>query len=144
MIGTAAKRVDTPEKATGRARFISDVIVPGMVHAKLWRSPVPHARIVAIDTARAAAAPGVLAVCTAADLPVRSLYFGAAFRDQPILADQVIRFAGEPVVAVIADSEARAAAALRLVEVRWQEQPPIISLEAALAPGAPLLHPSLA
>src|SRR6266705_42977 len=140
MIGTAAKRVDTPEKATGRARFISDVIVPGMVHAKLWRSPVPHARIIAIDTSRARKAPCVIAVLTAKDLPVKDLYYGPAFKDQPLLADGVIRHAGEPVVAIVAETIAQADAALPLVAVEWHELPVVDSLDAALAPGAPMLH----
>src|SRR5262249_12625222 len=105
-VGVAARRVDTPEKATGRARFISDVVVAGMVHAKLWRSPVPHAKITAIDTSRAEKAPGVIAVLTATDLPVKDLYYGPAFKDQPLLADGVIRHAGEPVVAVGPDTAA--------------------------------------
>jgi CO/xanthine dehydrogenase Mo-binding subunit len=66
-VGTRANRVDTPAKATGRACFITDVVVPGMVHAKLWRSPLPHARIVAVDVTRAARAPGVVAVATAGE-----------------------------------------------------------------------------
>jgi CO/xanthine dehydrogenase Mo-binding subunit len=140
MIGTAARRVDTPEKATGRARFISDVVVPGMVHARLWRSPVPHARITGVDLSRARAAPGVLAVLTAADLPVKDLYYGPAFKDQPLLADGVIRHAGEPVVAVIADTVAHADAACALVGLDYAELPFVDTLEAALAPGAPVLH----
>src|SRR5881398_803264 len=143
MIGTAAKRVDTPAKATGRARFISDVVVPGMAHAKLWRSPVPHARILRVDPARAARANGVLAVLTAADLPVKDLYYGPAFKDQPVLADGVIRYAGEPVVAVVAETAAQAEAALALVAVEWEELPTVATLDAALAPGAPVLHARL-
>jgi CO/xanthine dehydrogenase Mo-binding subunit len=142
VVGTAAPRLDTPEKAAGRARFITDVVVPGMVHAKLWRSPVPHARIVALDTARAARAPGVLAVLGAADLPVRDLYYGPAFKDQPLLADGVVRYAGEPVVAVVADTPAHAEAALRLVAADFAERPVVATLDDALAPGAPLLHPA--
>jgi len=142
-VGRAATRVDTPAKATGRARFISDVVVPGMVHAKLWRSPVPHARILRVDPARAARAEGVLAVLTAADLPVKDLYYGPAFKDQPMLADGVIRYAGEPVVAVVAETAAQAEAALALVAVEWEELPTVATLDAALAPGAPVLHARL-
>jgi CO/xanthine dehydrogenase Mo-binding subunit len=139
-IGTGARRVDTPAKATGRARFISDVAVPGMVHAKLWRSPVPHARILAVDASRARQAAGVIAVLTAADLAVKDLYYGPAFKDQPLLADGVIRHAGEPVVAVVADTVAHAEAALPLLSVEWAELPCVDSLDSALAPGAPVLH----
>jgi len=139
-VGTRARRVDTPEKATGRARFISDVAVAGMVHAKLWRSPLPHARIIGIDVTRAAAAPGVLAAVTAGDLPVRDLYYGPAFKDQPLLADGVVRYAGEPVVAVVADTAAHAEAACALVAVDLAELPVVDTLDGALAPGAPILH----
>ena len=139
-IGVAAARVDTPDKATGRARFISDVVVPGMAHAKLWRSPVAHAKILRVDTSRAARAPGVLAVVTAADLPVKDLYYGPAFKDQPLLGDGVVRHAGEPVVAIVADTLAHADAARAFVEVDFDELPAVDSLDAALAPGAPLLH----
>jgi CO/xanthine dehydrogenase Mo-binding subunit len=140
IVGTGAPRVDTPQKAAGRARFITDLAVPGMVHAKLWRSPVPHARLLGVDTARAAHAPGVLAVLAAADLPVRDLYYGPAFKDQPLLADGVIRYAGEPVVAVVADTAAAAEAALGLIDVRYAELPAVTTLDEALAPEAPLLH----
>ena len=143
VVGRSVSRVEAREKVTGRARYVTDLAVAGMVHARLWRSPLTHARIVAVDRARAAAAPGVLAVCTAADLPVRSLHFGAAFRDQPILAHEVVRYAGEAVVAVIADTEAHAAEAVRLLDVQLEELPAVTTLEAALAPGAPLLHPQL-
>jgi CO/xanthine dehydrogenase Mo-binding subunit len=139
-IGTAVRRVDSAEKATGRARFITDVVLPGMVHAKLWRSPVPHARILRVDTARAARLPGVLAVLAADELPVEDLYYGPAFKDQPLLADHVIRYAGEPVVAVVADTVAQAEAAVALVAVEWEELPVVDTLAAALAPAAPLLH----
>lgn len=139
-VGTAARRVDTPAKATGRARFISDTVVPGMVHAKLWRSPMPHARIGVIDLTRARQAPGVIAVLTAADLPVKDLYYGPAFKDQPLLADGVVRYAGEPVVAVVADTVAHAEAACGLVSVDLTELPVADNLDAALAAGAPILH----
>src|SRR2546425_1628012 len=143
VVGRAVPRLDARDKVTGAARYVSDLALPGLTHAKVWRSPVPRARIIEALTERAAAAPGVLAVCAAADLPVKRLYFGAAYRDQPILAHQVIRYAGEPVVAVVADSEAHAEAALALVDVRYEELPAVTSPEAALAPGAPLLHPNL-
>jgi CO/xanthine dehydrogenase Mo-binding subunit len=140
IVGTAAPRLDTPAKAAGRARFITDVAVPGMVHAKLWRSPLPHARIRAVDATRAARAPGVLAVLTAAELPVKDLYYGPAFKDQPLLADGVVRHAGEPVVAVVADTPARAEAALARLSVDLEALPAVTTLDEALAPGAPVLH----
>jgi CO/xanthine dehydrogenase Mo-binding subunit len=140
VVGRSVPRLDARDKVTGAARYVSDLTLPGMVHAKVWRSPVPHARIVRIQTERAAAGPGMLAVCTAADLPVKRLYYGPAYRDQPILAHEVIRYAGEPVVVVVADSDAHAAAALALVDVSYDELPAATSPEEALAPGASLIH----
>jgi CO/xanthine dehydrogenase Mo-binding subunit len=143
VVGRSLPRLDARDKVTGAARYVSDLAVPGMAHARLWRSPVPHARVLAVDAGRAAAAPGVLAVCSAADLPVTRLVYGPAYKDQPILAHEVVRYAGEPVVAVVADTPARADAALGLLDVRYEELPAATSAEEALAPGAPLIHATL-
>ncbi len=143
VVGQSVTRLDAREKVTGAARYVTDVALSGMAHAKVWRSPVPHARLVAIDTTRAAAAPGVLAVCTASDLPVKRLHYGPAFRDQPILAHEVIRYAGEPVVAIVADTERHAEAGLALLDVRYDELPAITRVEDALTPGAAVIHPDL-
>jgi CO/xanthine dehydrogenase Mo-binding subunit len=143
VVGRSVPRVDGRDKVTGAARYISDLALPEMAHAKLWRSPVPHARLRRVDGSRAASAPGVLAVCAAGDLPVKRLYYGPAFKDQPMLAHEVIRYAGEPVVAVVADTAAHAEAALARVDVAYDELPAVTSAEAATAPGAPLLHPAL-
>src|SRR5881409_3865510 len=143
VVGRSVPRLDARDKVTGAARYVSDLALPGLAHAKVWRSPVPHARIIEALTERAAAAPGVLAVCAAADLPVKRLYFGPAYRDQPILAHEVIRYAGEPVVAVVADTERHAQAALALVDVRYEELPAATSAEQALAANASLIHPEI-
>src|SRR5437899_951375 len=143
VVGRAVPRLDARDKVTGAARYVSDLALPGLAHARVWRSPVPHARIIETLTVRAAAAPGVLAVCAAADLPVKRLYFGPAYRDQPILAHEVIRYAGEPVVAVVADTERHAQAALALVDVRYEELPAATSAEQALAANASLIHPEI-
>ena len=143
VVGRAVPRLDARDKVTGAARYVSDLALPGLAHARVWRSPVPHARIIETLTERAAAAPGVLAVCAAADLPVKRLYFGPAYRDQPILAHEVIRYAGEPVVAVVADTERHAQAALALVDVRYEELPAATSAEQALAANASLIHPEI-
>ena len=140
VVGRSVARLDARDKVTGAARYVSDVGLPDMAHAKLWRSPVPHAKLGAVGVQRATAASGVLAVCTAADLPVKRLYYGPAYKDQPILAHEVIRYAGEPVVAVVADTEAHAEAALRLIEITYDELPSAMSAAEALAPGAPLVH----
>src|SRR5881396_2195279 len=143
VVGRAVPRLDARDKVTGAARYVSDLALPGLAHARVWRSPVPHARIIETLTVRAAAAPGVLAVCAAADLPVKRLYYGPAYKDQPILAHEVIRYAGEPVVAVVADTLAHAEAAVASIDVRYDELPAVTSAEAAMSPGAPLIHPRL-
>jgi CO/xanthine dehydrogenase Mo-binding subunit len=104
---------------------------------------VAHARIRRIDTAAARACPGVLAVATAADLTFCELFFGPAYKDQPMLAVDRVRYAGEPVVAVVAATEAEAQAALAHIEVDFEELPAVTTLEEALAPGAPVLHERL-
>jgi CO/xanthine dehydrogenase Mo-binding subunit len=143
VVGVSLPRTDGREKVTGRAVFITDLHIPGMVHAKLWRSPLPHARIRGIDMAAAVASPGVLAVLTADDFTAYDRYFGPAFKDQPMLAIDRVRYAGEPVVAVIASSEREAEAALRLLDVDLDALPAVTNLDEALAPDAPLLHETL-
>ena len=142
-VGTSPQRLDAREKVMGRATFITDLRVPGMVYTKLWRSPLPHARLRAIDTTAAASAPGVLAVLTAEDLADCDRFFGPAYKDQPILAIDRVRYADEPVVAVVAHSEREAAAGVALLEVELEELPAVTTLDEALAPAAPLLHENL-
>jgi CO/xanthine dehydrogenase Mo-binding subunit len=143
VIGTLPPRTDAREKVTGRAVFITDLQIPGVVHAKLWRSPLPHARLRGINTTAAAAAPGVLAVLTAEDLHDCDRYFGPAYKDQPILAIDRVRYAGEPVAAIVARSAREAEAALALLDVDLDELPAVTTLDEALAPGAPVLHENL-
>jgi CO/xanthine dehydrogenase Mo-binding subunit len=134
------RRTDALEKVTGRARYLGDMELPGMAHARLLRSPYAHAKIVRVDVARARALPGVYAVVTAADLTFCESSYGPALRDRPLLATDVARYEGDPVVAVAAVDEATAAEALDLVEVDYEELPAVTTLEEALAPGAPLVH----
>ncbi len=143
IVGASVRRVDALEKVTGRATYITDLGIPGAAHAKVWRSPVAHARIRRIETAAARACPGVLAVVTAAELTFCELFFGPAYKDQPMLAVDRVRYAGEPVVAVVAQTEEQAEAALARIEVEFDELPAVTTLEEALAPGAPVLHERL-
>jgi CO/xanthine dehydrogenase Mo-binding subunit/aerobic-type carbon monoxide dehydrogenase small subunit (CoxS/CutS family) len=140
VVGRSIPRVDGGEKVTGRARYVTDAALPGMAHAKILRSPYPHARVRGVDATRARAHPGVLAVLTGADLTWCDPYFGPAFRDRPILALDVARYEGDPVAAVVAVDEATAADALALIDVDYAGLPAVITLEDALAPGAPLVH----
>jgi CO/xanthine dehydrogenase Mo-binding subunit len=140
IVGTSPDRLDAREKVMGRTRYTTDLTLSAMVHAKIWRSPLPHARVDAIDASAALAAAGVLAVLTAADLTNCDPYYGTAYKDQPILAGERIRYAGEPVAVVIAETERQAAAALRLLDVSLSEYPAVLDAAAALADDAPVLH----
>jgi len=111
-----------------------------MVEGAILRSPYPHARILGIDTRDAERLPGVVAVLTAADLADLDPYFGQALRDQPVLALDRARFAGEPVAAVAATGARVAEAAVRRTVVRYEPLPAIRTVDEALTSGAPSLH----
>jgi CO/xanthine dehydrogenase Mo-binding subunit len=131
-------RDDARAKASGAARYVGDLSLPGMLHAAVTRSPVPHARITGIDTRRARAADGVIGVFTAAD--VSPATYGRAVRDIPVLARDEVRFAGERVAAVVAESRQAAEAAAALVDVGYDFLPAVTSAEEALSPGSPAVH----
>jgi CO/xanthine dehydrogenase Mo-binding subunit/CO/xanthine dehydrogenase FAD-binding subunit len=141
VVGHSVPRTDGRVKVTGAAVFAADVELPRMAHAKVLRSPVAHARILSIDVGPAKATPGVIDVLVASDLlELRRHLFGHAVRDHPILAMDKVVHVGEPVVAVIAEDERTAQLAADLVEVAYDELTPVMTPEAALAPGAPLIH----
>jgi len=143
VVGHPVSRVDALEKVTGRARYVTDLALPGMAHAKVLRSPYAHARVLRVDVARARARPGVFAALSGADLTWCDPYYGPAYRDRPVLAIDVARYEGEPVAAVAAVDEATAAEALDLIDVDYDPLPAVITLEEALAPGAALVHTGL-
>ena len=135
--------LDADLRVRGRVPYVMDARRPGMLHAKLLRSPYPHARLVSVDTSRARALPGVRAVLSGADLAARSdiyPYFGPIFRDQSPLAIGKVRFVGDPVAAVAADDADIAMAALDLIDVEYEELPAVFDVDQALAPGAPIVH----
>ena len=145
VIGTSVKRPDLPGKVTGAARYAGDLTFPGMLHAKIKRSTVAHANIKRIDASKALAYPGVKAVLTHENVP-RVLHYGSPqpravslAKDQYIL-DRKVRYWGEGVAAVAAVSEEIAEEALDLIEVEYEELPAAITVEQALAPGAPRIH----
>jgi CO/xanthine dehydrogenase Mo-binding subunit len=117
VVGAPVPRIEGPEKVTGRARYAADQRLSGQLHARILRCPLPHARVRRIDTARAAALPGVRAVLSSADAPRIDWY------EESLLFDPTARFAGEEVAAVAADSEALAEDALRLIEVDYEPLP---------------------
>jgi CO/xanthine dehydrogenase Mo-binding subunit len=135
-VGRNVPRVDAVEKVTGAAKFVGDIAVPGMLQGKILRSTYPHARIRAIDTSQAEALPGVVAVLTAADIAdLHPVYNG-----RPVIAMNKVRYIGEPVAAVAAEDLETAENALALIQVDYEELPPVSGIEAALQSGAPLVH----
>jgi CO/xanthine dehydrogenase Mo-binding subunit len=148
-VGKRLPRMDARERVTGGAVYPADFILPRMVHAKLLRSPLAHARIRRIDTSRAEALPGVFAVVTAADFPElpigATIPMGETGYDmwmvaQVNMAREKTFWVGQPVAAVAAIDVHVAEAALALIEVEYEPLEPVIDLAAAMAPDAPLLH----
>lgn len=139
VVGHAEPRSDGAEKVTGQAIYTVDVKLPGMAHGKILRSPYAHARLIRVDATKAEKLPGVFAVITREDQR-RLNMFGAAYKDQTIVAVDKVRYAGDPVAAVAAVDEATAEEALALIEVDYEELPAVTGLDEALAPGAPLVH----
>ncbi len=140
FIGQSVPLIEGPDKVSGRAVYAGDVVLDGMLHAAVLRSPHPHARIVRIQTDRARQAPGVRAVVTGADCPRQYVNFGPVFADRHPLAVDRVRFAGEEVAAVAADSPELAQRALALIEVEYALLPPAFDVPASLAAQAPVLH----
>jgi CO/xanthine dehydrogenase Mo-binding subunit len=135
----AAPRLDALGKVTGSAVYAADIRRPGGLCARVLRSPLAHARILAIDTSAARALPGVHAVLTGADLPP-DVRVGRAMRDMPVLARGRARFVGEKVAAVAAESIEIADAALERIAVEYEELPAVFDPLEAMRPGAPLVH----
>ena len=166
-IGQSTPRVDARGKVTGTTPFSGDLRnVPGMLHIKMLFAERPHARVKRIKTDEAAAAPGVVAVFTAQDVPVNE--YGLQWQDQPVLcgpaplhlppfspplrdasqkmggggvATDIVRFEGDQVAAVVAETEAAAAEAVRLIEVEYEDLPLVTDAIEAMKSGAPQLHP---
>jgi carbon-monoxide dehydrogenase large subunit len=144
VVGRSVPRVDT-DKVTGAARYVADLEFPRVAHAAVLRSPHAHARLRAIDSAKAQRVPGVLAILTGADLledgsPLR---FGPIIRDQPVLAWEKVNFAGEAVAAVAAAEPWAAREAAALIEVDYEPLPAVLTVHDALTAGATSLHNEL-
>jgi len=142
VLGNPTPRVEGEEKVTGRAKYAADITLPGMLWGRLLRSPIPYGRIKRIDASRARQLRGVKAVVSGED--VTGLKIGRRLYDMPILADGVVRFIGEKVAAVAAESELIAEQALELIEVEYEELEPVLDPVKAMEPSAPLLHPDVA
>ncbi len=141
VVGQSLPMLGAHDKVSGRALYVSDLKLPHMLHAKILRSPYPHARIVHIDAERARRLRGVKVVLTGADTP-RPIGAIGAHKDEHILAVDKVRHVGEEVVAVAAVDENTALDALELIRVDYEELPAVFDPEEALGPGAPAVHAS--
>ncbi len=138
-VGASVAQREGDEKLTGRAQYIADLYRPGMLHGAITQSPHAHARILGYDLTAAQALPGVRAIVTGDDLP-DGKRMGAFIKDEPAMAKGKVRYAGEIVAAVAADTEAIARHAARLIQVDYEVLPASLDPAAALEPGAPLVH----
>src|SRR5205809_6225891 len=138
VVGQRLPRLDAPGKVTGTAVYAADFALPGMLHGKVLRSREAHARLLGVDAARARTLPGVRAVITAADVP--DVRYGGALKDETVFARDKVRYVGQPVAAVAATTREAAEAALTAIDVAYEPLPAVFDVEAALAPGAPLIH----
>jgi xanthine dehydrogenase molybdenum-binding subunit len=146
-IGKRVPSVESYNKATGRTLFTADIRMPRMLYAKMLRSPYAHARIINIDTRRAIKLNGVKAAITYKDVPKISYnsscpnFFGPQIKLDQCIFDSKVRYAGEEVAAVAAETEEIAEEAIELIEVTYNQLPAILNVEEALKPEAPKIHP---
>ena len=138
IVRTGTRRIEGEAKVLGTTRFTGDLMLPGLLHVQLLLSHLPCAQIRAIDTQVAKSAPGVVSVVTGLDLPVQTPV-GA---DQPLATNQVF-FAGQPVVAVVAKSEAAAWDSVSLVDVDYEPMPAVLDVMQAIAKNAPIVIASI-
>jgi CO/xanthine dehydrogenase Mo-binding subunit len=139
VIGTRRVRPDAAAKVRGETAYVADIAVADALAAVLLRSPHPFARIRRLDTHRAARLPGVVAIAHRDTVPDAPLDFG--IKDQHLFPREYVRYAGEPVVAIAAETVEQASAAAAAVEIEYEPLPAVCDVEQALAPGAPLVHP---
>ncbi len=139
FIGSSVRRIDAPAKVTGALKYAGDMVMPHMLHMQVLRSPHAHARIVGIDLSEAEKLPGVVGIITADDVPGKD-GFGVFVHDQPVMARGKVRHVGEAVAAVAAEDPETAKEAVRRIRVDYEELPAVFDVDAAKAPGAPVLH----
>jgi CO/xanthine dehydrogenase Mo-binding subunit len=163
IVGTPAPRIDALGKVTGKTEYSGDLVMPGMLHAKILFAGRPHARILSIDTSKAEQVPGVAAIFTARDVPVNE--YGLQINDQPVLCGplpgpppnsanlgegrvgavdaSIVRFVGDQVAVIVAETEEIAAQARKLIEVEYEDLPVLTDPEEAMQPGAFPIHPEI-
>ena len=127
QIGRSLPRIESRAKVTGRAEYTHTMRLPGMLHARIFRSTVAHGRIKSIDTSAASALPGIVKVVTIDDIRkvIPNPYYGPAFHDQPILADGKVRFVGEPVAVVLSQDPHAADQAVQMIAAEYEELPAV-------------------
>jgi CO/xanthine dehydrogenase Mo-binding subunit len=152
-VGQSVPRIDARDKVTGAAKYSGDLIRPGTLHMKILFAGRPHARVLHVDTSAAEALAGVVAVYTAKDIPVNE--YGLQKKDQPVLcgpgsapapngvAGDIVRFEGDQIAAIVAETEAIAARARDLIRVEYEDLPAVFDPLEAMQPDAPLVHPEL-
>ncbi len=148
IVGKPLPRVDARGKVTGETQYSGDLVRPDMLHMKILFADRPHARVLWVKTEKAEAAPGVAAVYTSKDVPLNE--YGLQWQDQPVLCGPVVeggkpgtdivRFMGDQVAVVVAETEAQAAAALKLIEVGYEDLPLVLDAEEAMKPESPRVH----
>src|SRR5712692_6652456 len=138
VIGASVPRAEGPDKVVGRCIYTADVNLPGLLWGKILRSPYPHARIRRIDGSRARQAPGVRAVITGQDIPGH--FMGKMIRDMPVLCWDVVRFVGDRVAAVAAETPEAAEDALALIDVEYEQLPAVFDPLEAMEPNAERIH----
>jgi len=139
VVGRDVSRADAVPKTTGAATYTVDVSFPGMLHAKVLRSPHAHARLVSIDASKARSMPGVHAVATRDDLNGLNPTYGYFIKDMPIVAIDKVRYIGDTVAAVAAETELQAVAALERITVEYEILPVVATVDEAMADAAPEL-----
>jgi CO/xanthine dehydrogenase Mo-binding subunit len=145
-VGKSLPRIDAHDKVIGKALYSGDLVKDGMLHMKILFAERPHARVISVRTEKAEVAPGVVAVYTSKDVPVNE--YGLQIPDQPVLCGpskkayaDIVRFVGDQIAVVVASTEVEADAAVKLIQVDYEDLPILTDPKAALRPDAPILHP---
>jgi 4-hydroxybenzoyl-CoA reductase alpha subunit len=143
VVGKREPQLDAFEKATGRARFTDDLIFPGMLHGKILRSPLPHAKILHVDLSKAEKVPGVKGAISGNDIPKKKYGIVPMAKDEYALAIDKVRYIGDEVAAVVATSLEAAEDAISRIRVDYEELPAVFDPLEAMKPGAPVIHESI-
>src|SRR5579864_9554632 len=141
IVGKAMTKVDSFTRVTGQDKFADDIFLPNMLYGKMLRSAQAHARLKRVDPSQALQLPGVVAIATGADLPVRYGILPSS-PDETVMAIDTLRYVGDPIACVVADDELTAEEALNLIEVEYEPLPSIMSIDEALRTDLPQIHPN--